>query len=279
MRVTKLINNNLVHSENENGEDVIVFGCGIGFKTHIGDVVDKDKIDKIYVGSTSETKNKLELLVQRIPYEHISVCNEIIQYAKDTLGKTLDDNIYIGITDHVNFAIERFYTNTAVKNGLLWEIQEFYRQEYAIGIKALDIIEKRLGIRLPEDEAGFLALHVVNNETSPEMNNTIAEAKMLFGIINIIKYEYKINIGKKNSSYGQFVSTLKFFLKGFLEKKPAGDTDEIYSILAQKWPSEARCVEKIKKYCEVGFGFVLSGEDKAFLAFQIRRLIQSEHGV
>ena len=279
MRVTKIINNNLVHSENENGEDVIVFGCGIGFKKHIGDAVDKDKIDKVYVGSTSETKNKLELLVQRIPYEHISVCNEIIQYAKDTLGKGLDDNIYIGITDHVNFAIERFYTNTAVKNGLLWEIQEFYRQEYAIGIKALDIIEKRLGIRLPEDEAGFLALHVVNNETSPEMNNTIAEAKMLFGIINIIKYEYKINIGKKSSSYGQFVSTLKFFLKGFLEKKPAGDTDEIYSILAQKWPSEARCVEKIKKYCEVGFGFVLSGEDKAFLAFQIRRLIQSEHGV
>ncbi len=202
MRVTKIINNNLVHSENENGEDVIVFGCGIGFKTHIGDVVDKDKIDKIYVGSTSETKNKLELLVQRIPYEHISVCNEIIQYAKDTLGKGLDDNIYIGITDHVNFAIERFYTNTAVKNGLLWEIQEFYRQEYAIGIKALDIIEKRLGIRLPEDEAGFLALHVVNNETSPEMNNTIAEAKMLFGIINIIKYEYKINIGKKIPATG-----------------------------------------------------------------------------
>lgn len=277
MRVTKIINNNLVHSENEKGEDVIVFGCGIGFKKHIGDAVDKDKIDKVYVGSTSETKNKLELLVQRIPYEHISVCNEIIQYAKDTLGKTLDDNIYIGITDHVNFAIERFYTSTAVKNGLLWEIQEFYRQEYAIGIKALDIIEKRLGIRLPEDEAGFLALHVVNNETSSEMSNTITEAKMLFGIINIIKYEYKINISKNNSSYGQFVSTLKFFLKGFLEKQPQNDAEEVYSFLAKKWTSEARCVEKIKKYCEVGFGLFLSGEDKAFLIFQVRRLSKSDY--
>ena len=274
MRVTKIINNNLVHSKNDKGEDVIVFGCGIGFKSHIGDTVRQDKIDKIYTVSNTEAKSKLELLVQRIPYEHISVCNEIIQYAKDTLGKNLDDNIYIGLTDHVNFAVERFHSDVSVKNGLLWEIREFYPQEYKIGLHALDIIEKRLHIRLPEDEAGFLALHVVNNETNMEMSETITTAKMLFSIINIVKYEYNTDISKETSSYGQFVSTLKFFLKGLLEEQAAGDTGEIYLTLEKKWPEEARCVDKISKYCEAGFGFKLSDADKAFLIFQIRRMVK-----
>lgn len=47
------------------------------------------------------------MLLREIPSEYFLVCSEIIDYAKDTLKKTLNDNIYLTLTDHVNFSIER----------------------------------------------------------------------------------------------------------------------------------------------------------------------------
>lgn len=43
-----------------------------------------------------------------------------------------------------------------VKNALLWEIKRFYKDEFEIGMKALDMIEEKTKIRFPDDEAGFI---------------------------------------------------------------------------------------------------------------------------
>ncbi len=47
-------------------------------------------------------------------------------------------------------------------NPLLREVRTFYREEYLIGTFALDLIERRLGIAFPADEAASIALHIVN---------------------------------------------------------------------------------------------------------------------
>ncbi len=50
----------------------------------------------------------------------------------------------------------------AIKNALLWEIKKFYNHEFLVGKEALSIIKNKLGVTLSEDEAGFIALHIVN---------------------------------------------------------------------------------------------------------------------
>ena len=42
-----------------------------------------------------------------MPEEHIQCVSEIISYAEVSLGKKLNEYIYITLTDHLNFAIER----------------------------------------------------------------------------------------------------------------------------------------------------------------------------
>ena len=49
-------------------------------------------------------------------------------------------------------------------NPLLREVRAFYKEEYMIGTFALDLIERRLGIAFPVDEAASIALHIVNAE-------------------------------------------------------------------------------------------------------------------
>ena len=75
----------------------------------------------------------------------------IIQYAKDTLQKNINDNIYVSLTDHINFAIERVEMGVPFQNPFLWEIKKFYYQEYLIGKVAIGMIEKELKVTLPQD--------------------------------------------------------------------------------------------------------------------------------
>ena len=62
------------------------------------------------------------------------------------------------MVDHIYTAVVRAKDNILVKNALLWDIQRFYKEEYQIGKKALEIIEKKTGVLLPNDEAGFIAV-------------------------------------------------------------------------------------------------------------------------
>ena len=38
----------------------------------------------------------------------------------------------------------------------LWDIKQFYADEFAIGLYSLRLIEEKLGVTLPEDEACLL---------------------------------------------------------------------------------------------------------------------------
>lgn len=135
----------------ENGHEVLVMGKGIGFKKSGGDQISSEAVEKVYTITPDLPTNKLTQLLSKVKLEHLQVANEIISYARVSLGKKLSENIYLTLTDHIDYAIERHQSDLPIKNALLWEIKRFYNHEFLIGKEALAIIEKKLGIRLPED--------------------------------------------------------------------------------------------------------------------------------
>ncbi len=46
---------------------------------------------------------------------------KIIQYAKQSLNKELNENIYLTLTDHINFAVARYKQGMNFNNALLSE--------------------------------------------------------------------------------------------------------------------------------------------------------------
>ena len=46
MKIDKIINNNLVRAF-ENNKEIIVMGCGLGYKKKIGEIIDEKKIEKV----------------------------------------------------------------------------------------------------------------------------------------------------------------------------------------------------------------------------------------
>ena len=160
-RVKKVINNNFVSSIDQKGNQVIIRGLGIGFQKKPGEWIKDDKVEAVYRIEDKATSNKLQELVSQVPKEYIDTCTEIIDNIKSKLNKKLNDNIYITLTDHLSFAIERKQLKQEYSNALLWDIKRFYDEEYKLGLESLDIVEKKHNVRLSDDEAGFIALHIV----------------------------------------------------------------------------------------------------------------------
>ncbi|MDF2542372.1 MAG: transcription antiterminator LicT [Herbinix sp.] len=210
-KITKVINNNFVCSVNDHDEEIIVRGPGIGFQKKTNDIVDQAKIEKIYSMASQTTLNKLQSLVDNIPLEHVQVCTEIIDVIKNKLDKKLNDNIYITLTDHISFAIERNRLKLQYHNVLLWEIKKFYQTEYQLGLHALEIIKDKLGVALPEDEAGFIALHIVNAQLDTDMSEMMKITTLIQDVLEITREYYKIKFDEDSLHYARFITHLKYF--------------------------------------------------------------------
>lgn len=50
------------------------------------------------------------------------------------------------------------------QNALLWEVKEYYVKEYEVGKMAQKLVKEREEVALSDDEAAFIALHIINAE-------------------------------------------------------------------------------------------------------------------
>lgn len=274
MEVKKVINNNIVKSLDAEGHEVLVMGKGIGFKK-IGDIIEDTLIEKVYTSNADSNTNKLTQLLSNVCLEHLQVANDIIGFAKVSLGKKLNENIYLTLTDHIDYAIDRHNNGLPVRNALLWEIKRFYNHEYLIGKEALNIISNRLDISLPEDEAGFIALHIVNAELDLSQVSQVSEmTKVIQTIINIVKYHYKTDLDEYTLNYERFITHLKFFVQRlFSGIELDKDKDEGFLfMLKEKYQEEYLCALKIREYIGKEFGRDLQEDEMIYLTIHIRRI-------
>jgi len=190
------------------------------------------------------------------------------------MNKKLNHNIYLTLTDHINFAIERYRKGIALTNAILWEIRQFYRREYLVGEYALRLFAERLDIHFQEDEAGFIALHFVNAEYNTDIHDTYMITDVIQKGIEIVKAEYQKALDEKSMHYERFVAHLKFFARRiFFSKEMLSDEEQAFSDLIElKYPREYACARKIADYIEAQYDCTVTKEEIMYLAIHIRRI-------
>ncbi len=275
MKIFKIINNNVVSCKDGDGKEFLVMGKGVGFRKKAGDSVDDPKARKFVALPTAEKMSQFEKLVQEIPYEYIRVADEIIKNAAKTLKKPLSPNIYITLTDHLNYAIVRERQGIPFENALLWEIKKYYTPEYEAGMDAIATVKKRLDVNLTEDEAGFFALHLVNAEMDGDITRSIKAPKMIQDIINIVKYYFRISLDEKSLSYERFVTHLKFFIQRAIKGKSYEVMDDEFTAhIMEKYPQASACAHRIKDYMQKKMNYTISDEEQMYLTVHIQRVIR-----
>lgn len=271
--IEKVINNNIISAYEKSGAEVIVMGRGIGFKKKQGEVVPADQISKIFRIKSRTLTEQFKELLANIPLERVRISDEIISHAKDHLKLKLNQSIYVTLTDHINFAIERVSQGIEPQNALLWEIKRFYPQEFQLGIYALELIHDRLGILLPEDEAGFIALHFVNAEYGTDIRDAVKFPDQMQAIVDIVERELGILLDESSLHYERFMTHIKFLIQRIYRKELLSSEDRELSLMMQrKYPREYQCSVKVAEYIMQATGCRLSEEEIMYLSVHIRRV-------
>lgn len=271
--IEKVINNNIISAYEKSGAEVIVMGRGIGFKKKQGEVVPADQISKIFRIKSRTLAEQFKELLANMPLERVRISDEIISHAKDHLKLKLNQSIYVTLTDHINFAIERVSQGIEPQNALLWEIKRFYPQEFQLGIYALELIQDRLDILLPEDEAGFIALHFVNAEYGTDIRDAVKFPDQMQAIVDIVERDLGILLDESSLHYERFMTHIKFLIQRIYRKELLSSEDRELSLLMQrKYPREYQCSVKVAEYIMQATGSRLSEEKIMYLSVHIRRV-------
>ncbi|BFK81125.1 PRD domain-containing protein [Clostridium baratii] len=276
MIINRILNNNVVITLDENDEETIVMGKGIGYQKSKGDTIDEEKVNKVFKISNREVSDKFQELFNKIPIEHMKLSGEIIEFAESKLNKKLNEGIYISLSDHTYTAIKRIKNNITVKNALLWEIKRFYKKEFEIGLKALELIEEKTHVRLPLDEAGFIALHIVNAQLDIEQPKIQEITKLIEEILTIVRINFRIEFNEDSVFYYRFITHLRYFAQRlFSNKTYNSDADEeLVNIIKIKYSKEFECVNKIKTFISKKYNYELSNDEYVYLTIHIAKVIE-----
>lgn len=273
MRVIRVYNNNVVATRTDDKE-AIVQGSGIGFGKKPGDLIDEAKIEKIFFIKDDQL-SKFEELLDDVPIEYFQIAEMIAQKATRELNVSLDNQILIALADHIYFAVERYYKDANLSNFLNSEISYLYRKEYQIGLWALDRIEEMLKVRLPKDEAGLIALHIINSSTKASTQDISDTLIFIRGILDIIKEQFNITFDKENLDTTRLMTHLKFLANRVIyhENENIVELDDMYDLLISKKSECKSCIEEIDNYVQGKFGYKLSKQEKVYLLVHLLRFL------
>lgn len=276
MKIKKILNNNAVIAVGFDNEEVVVTGLGLAFKKKAGQMLDEEKIERVFRMESKEVSEKLKALIREIPIEFVQVTEEIVSTAREILKKNLSETIYLTLTDHLNFAVNRNKEGQNLSNPMEWEIRRFYQDEYRVGLKALGIIQSHLGVLLPEAEAASIAMHLVNAEMDEQMPNVVKLIKALQDMLNIVKYHFGLELAEDSLHYQRLVTHLKFFAQRVIAGEKDASADEaLFEMVATKYKDAYECAVKIQKYVMEQYHFEVNKAEMTYLIVHIDRVIQT----
>lgn len=270
MIIEHVINNNII-STFDGATEIVVSGKGIGFGKRKGDSVDDWRVEKIYRMENKEKLGAFKDLLVKVPLEYLKITDEIINMANQKLNCELNENIYITLTDHINFALERYKKGMQFENALTAEVKVYYPVEFHIGQQAVKMIRERTGNDLRVDEAASIALHLVSAEYSTKMSvayEMTQTVNQIFVIIHESLDPYNPFIQEKME---ELIPSIKHFAFRVLMDKQYQDNDlELFEFIKQHYKTEYECCNAIAGYIEKRFDKQIAIEEKSHLILTLK---------
>lgn len=279
MIIKRILNNNAVIATNSKDIDTLVMGKGISFGKKAGATVDIEKIEKSFLLKNKENMNRFTELFINVPLEVVYVCEKIINMGKIKLGNHFDEIIYINLTDHIYSAIKRNESGQFIPNLLKWEVSKYYSDEYYIGQKAIEIIEKDLGVRLNPDEATSIALHFVTANLDSDFQETYDIINIISHIEEIVKDFFNTEFDNASIDYYRFITHIKLFAYRLRDKQSyvEDEDDDLLELMRQKYPKDFECSQLILEYITKNFDYKPNSSEQLYLTAHIRRLTKNLH--
>ncbi len=107
MHIQKVLNSSVVLVQDDSGEESILLGKGIGYGRKAGEPIERQPSDRVFLPLSNPDAQPMLELFSSIPASYLELTQDIVDDAEQSLGVKLSAHIYLLLTDHLHFAVER----------------------------------------------------------------------------------------------------------------------------------------------------------------------------
>lgn len=268
--VVKSFNNNILLVR-EKGKEKILFQKGIGFGKKAGDIIKKGTlVEKVFIIEDKENQRNFKEILNRVDTKLIALVEEVIAEITDELGEDLNENIHVGLVDHLFYAIKRIEDNEEIQNPFLVEIETLYNKEFEMASRLANRISEELKLDIPEGEKGFIALHIHSARNNGKLSNTIKYSFLSNSIIEHVEDRLNIEIDRRSLDYARFLTHIRFAIERIITDTPI--KNDLIDIIKEKYGVSYEIAEETKKIiCRTLEISTISEDEVAYLAMHIER--------
>lgn len=163
-------------------------------------------------------------------------------------------------------------------NPLEHEVAFIYPRELEIGQAALAIVQKHTGVKLGQNEATSVALHIVNAEVdgmgrAKDMDFIMKSTRVLDEVTHSVEKQLGCSLDTASYSYIRFLAHLRFLVRRLCKGKcTQTENSSLFMQAARDFPEAYQCAYAINRVFEKEFRQSCSDEELLYLMMHINRL-------
>ncbi|NHA36174.1 transcriptional regulator [Staphylococcus schleiferi] len=270
--IKKVLNNNVLICQHQQSE-VIIIGKGLGFNKKPGMTIqDQETIEKVFKLESKSEQDHYKMLIANTDERVLRVVIDSVQMIMTHFDLNHEESFVVSLTDHLIFALKRMENGQLITNPFLSETKYSYPEAYQIAKKVVTRINLQLNIDFPEDEVGFIALHIASQINDVEFGEMQTVPKLINNAIRMIEHDMGIEIPEASIPYQRFVRHIHFLLQRL--KKGEGTTIELNfeNLLKAQYPLCYNIAVKIVKMIQSQIDVRVYEAEVAYLTMHIHQL-------
>ena len=144
---------------------------------------------------------------------------------------------------------------------------------------AISFIDRTFHVTLPQEEAGFIAMHLVNAEMGGMgIQTATTMAKIIRGALDIVKEYFDIDLDEATIAYYRFMVHLKFFAQRVVMSDMSDAATEsrdrqLQITVMQQYPDAYECAKEIASRTAQSYGCPVPEDECLYLALHIERVV------
>ncbi len=270
--IKKVLNNNVLICQHQQSE-VIIIGKGLGFNKKPGMTIqDQETIEKVFKLESKSEQDHYKMLIANTDERVLRVVIDSVQMIMTHFDLSHEESFVVSLTDHLIFALKRMENGQLITNPFLSETKYSYPEAYQIAKKVVTRINLQLNIDFPEDEVGFIALHIASQINDVEFGEMQTVPKLINNAIRMIEHDMGIEIPEASIPYQRFVRHIHFLLQRL--KKGEGTTIELNfeNLLKAQYPLCYNIAVKIVKMIQSQIDVRVYEAEVVYLTMHIHQL-------
>ncbi|WP_404456222.1 glucose PTS transporter transcription antiterminator GlcT [Oceanobacillus kapialis] len=272
-RVVKALNNNVLIALDQNQQEVVLIGKGIGFNKSKDAVIPEDIVEKLFVLRNQREQEHYKSLIPVLDENTLNTIISSIEIIRRRTKTILSEKVHVALTDHILFATTRLLNGLTIKNPFSTETKALYPFEYEVAAEVVEFINQSMEIDLPEGEIGFIALHVHSAMTDKTVSDVNRYSKLIIQLIEMIEKQLHVTIDRNGMEYARLLRHLRYTIERVINDEKVQEPEKIATLLKSEYPTCYNLSWKLIKIMQQALKKPVYEAEAVYLTMHLQRLM------